>query len=113
MFVRLLPAIFSTIIMAAHLSRAGFDAVAIAVLVLPVTFLVRHPLLPRIWQIFLALTGLAWIYITAGFVQLRIEAGAPWVRLIIILGLVVLFNFYAAWSMGNKKIRDFYQSDRK
>ncbi len=110
MFIRLLPAIFSAILMAAHLSRAGFDAVAIAVLVLPFTFFVRHPMLPRIWQIFLVLTGFAWIYVATGFVQLRIEAGAPWIRLVIILGLVVLFNFYAAWSMGNKKIRDFYQS---
>jgi len=110
MFIRLLPAIFSTILIAAHFSRAGFDALAIAVLALPLSFLLHYKSIPKIWQIFLSLTALTWIYVAAGFVHLRLEAGGPWIRLVIIFAAIVLFNAYSAWSMSSKKIRSHYDS---
>ena len=107
-FVRLLPAIFSTLLIAAHFSRAGTDALAIGLLFLLFTFLIKKPYVLRAWQFFLTIAGLIWIMVGVEMLQLRIATEQPWLRLVIIIGTIVAFNYFAVIWMENKKIKSFF-----
>lgn len=107
-FVRLIPAIFSTLLLAAHFSRAGMDIIAIAILFLPLTFFIRKQYVLRAWQVFLTIAGLIWIMAGIEILQLRLATEQPWLRLVIIIGVVVLFNGFAAIWMENRKIKLFF-----
>lgn len=107
-FLRLLPAIFSTLLFAAHFSRVGNNFLAIIILLLLATLFIRKEVILGAWQIFLAFAGLVWIFVAIGYIQLRIAGEMPWLRLAIIMGGIVLFNFFSAWWMGRPKIKSFY-----
>ena len=107
-FVRLLPAILSTFLITAHFSRAGMDTLAIVILLLPFTFFIKKPYVLRIWQFCLTIAGLIWIKTGIEIIQLRLAAEQPWLRLVIIIGLIVAFNGFAAIWMENKKIKSFF-----
>ncbi len=107
-FVRLLPAIFSTLLIAAHFSRAGMNALAIVLLFLPFTFFIKKPYVLRVWQFFLTVAGLIWIKVGVEMLQLRIATEQPWLRLVIIIGTIAAFNGFAAVWMENKRIKSFF-----
>ena len=111
-FVRLLPAIFSTILIAAHFSRAGMDVLAIGLLFLPFTFFIKKPYVLRAWQIFLTIAGLIWIKAGVDVLQLRLDTGQPWLRFVIIIGIIAAFNGFAAVWMENRKIKSFFGFDK-
>lgn len=110
MFLRLLPAIFTTLLFAAHFSRIEYDILAIFILLLLFTLFIRKDYILRAWQIFLGITGLVWIYVAIGYIQPRIATDAPWMRLGLIMGGIILFSFFSAWWVGRKKIKTFYSS---
>ena len=54
-FVRLLPVIFSALIMSAHFSRACQDELAIVCLILPFLLFIRKQWLARVFQVLLVI----------------------------------------------------------
>ena len=108
MFVRLLPALFSALLFAAHISRAGYNIPALIFLLLMGTFFIRKPYILRAWQIILGLASLIWIQAAMGYIQTRMQLNTPWIRLAFIMGAIVLFTAFSAWWLSNKKIKAFY-----
>ena len=114
MFFRLLPVIFATILFAAHIMRFTSLYPALAVLALLATLFIRKNWIPYMWQILTGLAIIEWLRTTIMFVQMRLDVGLPYLRLLVIMGVVILFNVYVLISLRNKKLQAFYvDKDKK
>ncbi|OQX86125.1 hypothetical protein B6D60_06785 [candidate division KSB1 bacterium 4484_87] len=109
MFVRLLPVIFSCLLMSAHFSRANMNGIAIIWLLLPLLLLVKRHWVAKLFQILLIFAMFIWIGATFHFVQLRQAMGQPWVRLVIILSIVALFTGLSALVFENKYVKERFK----
>ena len=107
--VRLLPVILANLLFAAHMSRSYSDVLALLVLLFTFTLFLSQKWILRIWQGYLMLAGLLWIVDTIGLVQGRLALGIPWIRLAIILSLVSLFTFFAAYWLERPSLRERYR----
>ncbi len=108
--VRLLPVILSWALMAAHFSRANQYGLAVACLLLPLLLLIRRRWVVRVMQVLLILGAIEWIETTLRIVHMRQAHGAPWTRLMIILGTVALFTALSALVFENRKLKQLYRS---
>lgn len=106
--IRLLPVILANLLFAAHMSRSYNDVLALLVLLFTFTLFITKRWLLRIWQVYLVLGGMLWIVDTVGLVQGRIANQAPWTRLAIILSLVSLFSFFAAYWLEKPSLKKQY-----
>lgn len=91
-FLRLLPVIVSSLVLAAHFMRAGAGPLVGLSVLVPFVLLVRERWAARVVQCFLVLGVLEWVRTTVVLVAERREAGDDWTRLVIILGSVALFT---------------------
>lgn len=93
---RIIPAALSFLLMAAHFYRAGvFFLVMMCFLSICLLFFNR-PWCNRVVQILLILSAIEWFRTLLYLVQVRQDAGLPWVRLALILGGVLLFTVTSA-----------------
>jgi len=106
--IRLLPVIFSILLMAAHFSRAGSDVLALFCLLLPLLLFIRKKWLSILMQALLILGSFIWIYTIWNFAHLRQETGQPWGRLVLILSMVALFTAGSALVFRTKGLRKRY-----
>jgi len=109
-FVRLLPVIFSALLMAAHFSRAdqrGLVALCIMALLL---LLLRRRWVAIVIQTLLVASAFEWIRTALRIIHARQEMGEPWTRLAIILGAVALFTLLSAGVFRFKRLRERYAS---
>lgn len=86
----LVPAILSLLVLGAHLLRAGWEVAAFLIAALPLLLLTRRPWTLRLLQAALALGVFEWVRTIARLVSARRLAGAPYLRMSIILGAVLL-----------------------
>jgi hypothetical protein len=107
-FVRLLPVIFSTSIMAAHFSRAGNGFLMLMCLLLPFLLFVKKQWVARLFQVLLIIGGLIWIQSIVHYAKIRIAMGESWTRLAIILGVVALFTALSALVFQGKSLKERY-----
>lgn len=108
MFVRMFPVVFSTLLFSAHLLRFyGWWPPALLMLACLSLFFPKRWIL-KSWQLLLLLFGIIWIKITVSLVWLRLEAGKPFTRLLIIMAALVIINFLSLLATRNKKVRQFY-----
>ncbi len=111
-FIRLIPVLFSTVLMSAHFSRAQNNGLALVCLLLPLLLLIRKRWVADIFQILLITGAIIWFESMFGYIQLRQETGRPWVRLAIILGAVAVFTGLSALVFRKKKLRmRYHQSE--
>jgi hypothetical protein len=98
--LRLLLVILSTVVLAAHLFRAGWPlALALAVALLPVVLVgARRPAV-RVVQLVLVVGAAEWLRTVVTLVAARREAGLPHLRLAAILGAVAATTALAAWTL--------------
>ncbi|MBN2008175.1 hypothetical protein JW960_02385 [candidate division KSB1 bacterium] len=106
--VRLIPVIFSFLLLAAHYSRAQWDWAAVLCLVIPFVLFVKKRWVPRLMQVLLVLGALEWIGTTHRLVLIRQAEGMPWTRLAIILISVALFTGLSTLVFRNKALRARY-----
>ena len=106
--IRLLPIIFTTLLIAAHFSRGEQDVLAVFILFVLFTLFIRKKFILRAWQVFLGICALVWITVAIEMIQLRINMDLPWTRLLMIMSAIILFSGFSAWWMENKKIKTFY-----
>ncbi|MDZ7265644.1 MAG: 4Fe-4S binding protein [candidate division KSB1 bacterium] len=115
-FIILLPVIISSLLMAAHFSRAEQHGVAIVFLLLPFLLLIKRRWVAIIFQVLLLLAAVEWMQTTLRIVHLRQALGQPWLRLVIILGSVALFTALAALVFESKSLKQRFvgkgQSDK-
>ena len=94
--VRLVPVLLSLLVLAAHFSRAGETALALAVLALPLLLLFRRRWGARALELGLALGALEWVRTAFRLVDLRRAHGLPFLRLALILGAVAALTLASA-----------------
>ena len=107
-FLKLLPVIFSFLLLAAHFYRAGEVVLAAISLALPFLLFLKEVWVMRLIQAALLLGSLEWVRTLFGFAQQRIEFGQPWTRLAIILGSVALFTALSALVFKSQSLRQRY-----
>lgn len=108
-FVRLLPVIFSMLLLAAHFSRNQHDILAVLCIGLITLLFIKKSWIPRLFQILLILGALEWAGTTIQLVQVRMAQHMPWIRLIIILLSVALFTGLSALVFRMKALRQRYE----
>ncbi|MCJ7801734.1 MAG: hypothetical protein MUP82_05195 [Candidatus Marinimicrobia bacterium] len=107
--LRLFPVIFSFLILSAHFSRAGSPLLTIIFLLLPLLLFIKKAWVARLLQIFLVIGSIEWIRILFVYTNERQAVGEPYIRLIIILGIVALFTGLSALVFRNKVLKERYK----
>ena len=97
--IRIVLIVLSFVVLAAHFSRAGADIIAGLVLLFPLLLLVRRPWADWTLRTVLVLGGLEWLRTLVQLVGERRAASEGWARLAIILTVVALVTFLAAWAV--------------
>ncbi len=100
--------VLSLLLLAAHFSRANFVILPYIFLLMPLLFLIRKDFIRVFLQVILFLGGFVWIFAIYQHVKIRMAAGQPWLRLLIILGIVSLFTFYTSYLMGTSRVRNWF-----
>ncbi len=95
--IRLLPVILSFLLLAAHFLRSGLIPFVVLALLFPLLLFFRKNWVARFIQCTLVLGTLEWLRVLFGLVDIRQEAGQPWVRLAIIIGIVAAFTAFSAF----------------
>ena len=108
MIVRLIPVIFSLLILAAHFSRINVLPLTILSIILIVLLFWRKKWVPRLIQVSLILGAAEWIRIIFVYVEQRNVTGEDWQRLAIILGGVALFTLLSALMFETKVLKEKY-----
>jgi len=104
--LRLLPVVLSTLVLGAHLFRAGAPlAVALGAALLPAILISGRPLAVRAVQVVLVAGAVEWLRTLALLVAARRAAGLPYLRLALILGAVAAASALAAWSLESWRRR--------
>jgi hypothetical protein len=94
-----LPAMFALLLLAAHFLRAGAPPLTALALVLMIPAGLSWPTGRTIAGWALALGALLWLQTLAQTTQARLETGAPWTRLVLILASVAIFTGWAGWLL--------------
>ena len=107
--IRLFPVIFSFLILSAHFSRIELPILTVLCLILPIILIIKKSWVVNFVQIFLVLGTIEWIRIIVIYVFERQAIGEPYVRLVIILGLVVLFTGLSTLVFRNHSLKERYK----
>ena len=108
-FLRLIPVIFSFLILAAHFSRIGLLPLMILSLLLAILLFVKRPWIARLPQGALVLGAIEWIRTIMMYVNIRQETGEDRTRLALILGIVALFTALSSLSFQRPSLKRRYQ----
>ena len=106
---RLSPVFFSFLILSAHFSRAGSTLLTIIFLLLSLLLFIKKAWLARLLQIFLIIGSIEWIRILFVYVNERQAIGEPYLRLVIILGVVAIFTGLSALIFRNKTLKERFK----
>ena len=107
-FVRLLPVLLSSLLLAAHFSRGDNTPLVVLSLVFPLILLVRkHWVVPTV-QVLLVLGGLEWIRRVVELAGQREALGQPWTRMAVILGAVSAFTMASALVFRSAALKQRY-----
>ena len=109
-FLRLLPIILSTLLLAAHILRFYGLTPAIVTFMLLLTLFLRKTWTIRLWQALLTIAIFVWIHTAFVLVRLRLELELDWRRLFLIMAGVMAFNIFSIFWLNNKNIKAFYLS---
>ena len=107
-FLRLLPPILATWLLAAHWSYHALPWLVYPTLALPLLFLVRRPWVPRFYARLVMLASLEWVRTLVITVQERAGADEPWLRYAIIMIAVAVFTLLTALPLRSAALRRTY-----
>ncbi len=101
--LRLLPVIFSMLLLVAHFYRAGHLLLAGGALLSLGLLCIRQPQAIRLMQGLLVAGAVEWLFTAVRLVMDRQTQGLPWLRLALILGLVAFGTLLSALSLRTTK----------
>jgi hypothetical protein len=107
--IRLFSVILSFLILSAHFFRQDLLFLSILFLIIPFLLLITRTWVARLIQIILVIGAIEWVRTLITYVIQRQVVGAPYIRLIIILGFVVLFTGLSALVFRNKALKERYK----
>ena len=103
-----LPIVLSVALLGAHFMRDGnFFGVAAAVLLIALLFM-RKAWVAGLMQAVLVLGALEWLRTLYALVQLRIALDQPYLRMVIILGIVAVLTSCSALLFRTATLRRIY-----
>ncbi len=108
-FIKILPIILCSLIMAAHLGRANMFVLQIITLLVPFILIWKSKFSARFVQVFLIIYGFEWIRTIFYYARIRAGKGEDWLRLAIILGVVALLNFATILVFRSKSMKERYK----
>jgi len=107
-FVRLLPVIFSFLILSAHFSRGDLFVISIICLLIPLLLFIKQAWVIKLIQIILIIGSIEWIRSLFYYINQRQAIGESYIRLVIIIIMVALFTGLSALVFRNEKLRELY-----
>jgi hypothetical protein len=108
MFVRVIPLLLTSLLLAAHFLRDGNLVLTLICVLIPLLLLIKKRWSWLVVQLFAYVGAVIWLYTTVAMVQQRIFWGMPWVRLVMILGGVALFTAWAGFLLNSSRIKEIY-----
>jgi hypothetical protein len=90
------------LVLAAHFYRAGLPILAVLAFGCVALVFAAWPPAARTLQVILALGTLEWLRTAWVLAQHRVEAGLPYQRMVLILGIVAAVTATAAWIAGRR-----------
>ena len=104
------PIVLSVLVLGAHFLRLtnSLPVVGVVVLVLLGLLFVRQPWSARLVQTVLVIGTVEWIRTLYNFAQIRMALGEPYLRLVLILGVVAAVTLCAALLFQTRTLRDHY-----
>jgi len=112
-FLRLLPIVFSMLLLTAHFYRAGQVILASGSLLSLGLLLLRKPKTVWLMQCLLVAGSAEWLRTAAQFIEERQALGLPWLRLAIILVLVSLFTLVSGLVFRTASLSERYKIVRR
>ena len=97
--LRLVPVVLSGLVLGAHFLRTGHAGVAVLLAASPLLLLLRRAPAVRAVQLVLLAGALEWVRTAAVLVGPRRALGAPWIRMVVILGAVALVALLGAFLL--------------
>lgn len=95
-FLRSIPAILASMLIAAHFLRDGMIILVVVSVAMPALLLIPSRFGPVALQCLLFLAAAEWVRTLVLLAQERAAMGAPWLRMALILAAVTAFTFVAA-----------------
>ncbi len=111
MFVQVIPLLIGDLIFAAHILRFYGLMPALIVVAFMFTLLIRKEIILILWQLLFVLSSIIWIFATIDFVRYRLAEGMPWLRLVIIMGLLIVFSVFNIYWTRRKVFREKFLAD--
>jgi hypothetical protein len=108
-----IPVVLSLVILGAHFMRWGNAIGVFGSLALITLLIVRRPWVARLMQVVLILGALEWVRTLYELVQVRAAHGQPFIRTIVILGVVVAVTFCSALLFQSPALKRIYRLDRR
>ncbi len=96
-FIRLLPILLSSLLLAAHFFRSGPNLLVLFSIVFPALLWIRKRWAVRVVQGILVLGSIEWLRTLLVLASIRIAAGEPWGRLVLILGIVAALTLASSF----------------
>ncbi len=106
-----IPVVLSLVVLGAHFMRYGNSIGVTAAVVLIALLFVRQPWVARLMQIVLILGALEWVRTLYELVQVRAALGEPFIRMIVILGVVAAVTFCSALLFQSQALKRIYRPD--
>ncbi|MFI5119790.1 MAG: hypothetical protein ACHQM4_05220 [Thermoanaerobaculia bacterium] len=106
---RLLPAALVFLVLGAHFLRAGHLALVAAALAFVALLFVRRPWAARTVQIGLVLGVLEWLRTLALLAEERRAAGAPYLRMTLILAGVALATALSLLAFRSRAVKEHFR----
>jgi len=92
---------FSSLMLAAHFSRNEQDILGLLILVFPLFLGLDKKWLWQLQTIILGTGTVVWVYATYVLLNIRLDAEQPYIRLLLILSLIIIYNavvFYRTYK---------------
>lgn len=103
------PVVLSLVILGAHFMRYGSSVGVVGSAVLIALLIVRRPWAARLVQVALILGVLEWIRTLHMLVQVRVAEDQPFVRMVIILGVVAAVTLCSALLFELPVLKKYYR----
>ena len=106
--LRIILSTSSFFFLGAHFIRSGNPILALACILVPLIFIIKKRWSLIVLQLFAYLGAGIWIYTAIMLYQRRMMLGAPWGRMVIIMGAVAGFTFLAGLLLNSPKVKKKY-----
>jgi len=105
------PVVLSLVVLGAHFMRYGHSAGVVGSIVLIALLFVRQPWVARLIQIALILGALEWIWTLFDLLQVRVAMGQPYIRMMVIIGVVAAVTLISALLFQTSTLKRIYKLD--